>query len=91
MAAYPELVGPLREEIETVVHQHGWSKPSVDKMHKLDGLFRESLYSTGITPGTYFPHIHVSSRGESVDDGSAFQLVSFAKPDARSPSLMEPP
>ncbi|KAJ7593785.1 cytochrome P450 [Mycena floridula] len=43
LAAHPELILPLREEIVNIVTQHGWSKSAMGKMYKLDSLFRESL------------------------------------------------
>ncbi|KAH7183430.1 cytochrome P450 [Fusarium flagelliforme] len=43
-AASPELIPELREEIETVLAQHGgqWSKRAVAQMEKLDSAIRES-------------------------------------------------
>ncbi|KAF9476797.1 cytochrome P450 [Pholiota conissans] len=38
----PENAQELRQEIEAVVNEEGWTKDSVSKMYKLDSYFRES-------------------------------------------------
>lgn len=43
LAAHPELIPPLREEIETLVALEGWQKSTVMKMHKLDSCLKESI------------------------------------------------
>ncbi|PVF95398.1 putative cycloheximide-inducible protein CIP70 [Serendipita vermifera] len=42
LLAYPEYIQPLREEIEEIIKQHGWSKDSIGKMVKLDSFMKES-------------------------------------------------
>ena len=42
LAAHPEYLKPLREEVEIVTKQDGWSKFAVDQMHKLDSFLKES-------------------------------------------------
>lgn len=42
LAAHPEWAEPLRDEIEQVVKREGWSKSSLDKMHRLDSFLKES-------------------------------------------------
>ncbi|KAI1787506.1 cytochrome P450 [Ganoderma leucocontextum] len=49
LAAMPECIQPLREEIEAVVATDGWSKAAIDKMRKLDSIFRESSRYHGIS------------------------------------------
>ncbi|KAI6144930.1 cytochrome P450 [Pisolithus tinctorius] len=43
LAAHPEYLEPLREEVDTVVRQHGWTKAATDKMYKIDSFLKESL------------------------------------------------
>ncbi|KAF8720848.1 hypothetical protein AX14_010657, partial [Amanita brunnescens Koide BX004] len=43
LAAYQDYVQPLREEIESVLQEHGWSKASVAKMTKLDSFVNETM------------------------------------------------
>ena len=43
LTTYPEYVEPLREEIETVIQEQGWSKASVSEMRKLDSFVKETM------------------------------------------------
>ena len=38
----PEYLEPLRQEIEAVVAEEGWTKAGMDKLHKLDSFVRET-------------------------------------------------
>lgn len=40
---------PIREEIEAVIAEEGWSKVAMTKMHKLDSFFKESQRYNGIS------------------------------------------
>ena len=42
LAANPEYLIPLREEVEEVTKREGWSKSAIDQMHKLDSFLKES-------------------------------------------------
>jgi hypothetical protein len=48
--ASPEYIQPLREEVESIVKEHGWTKASTSNMRKLDSFLREaqrfSLFQT---------------------------------------------
>jgi len=46
----PEYVEPLRQEIEAVIAEEGWTKAGMDKLHKLDSFLRETqrMNTTGI-------------------------------------------
>ncbi|PAV15395.1 cytochrome P450 [Pyrrhoderma noxium] len=48
LAARPEFVAPLREEVEKVVAEEGWSKASMQKLRKIDSFLRETLRYRGI-------------------------------------------
>ncbi|KAI0320026.1 cytochrome P450 [Amylostereum chailletii] len=48
LAAGPECVKSLREEIESVVAEEGWSKAGFTKMHRLDSFMRESQRFNGM-------------------------------------------
>ncbi|KAH8828949.1 cytochrome P450 [Flagelloscypha sp. PMI_526] len=50
LATNPQYIDPLREEIETITNEHGWSKTSLQKMRKLDSLMKESTRMWGISP-----------------------------------------
>ena len=42
MYASPEYIRPLREEVEAIVNEQGWTKASIFNMRKLDVFFREA-------------------------------------------------
>src|SRR6266511_1109809 len=43
LTANPKYASPMRKEIEAEISKEGWSKASLDKMHKLDSFVKESL------------------------------------------------
>ncbi|KAK7045463.1 hypothetical protein VNI00_007716 [Paramarasmius palmivorus] len=51
LACHPELHDFLREEIESIVEEEGWTKSAVAKMHKLDSVLKEAqrLAGNGVT------------------------------------------
>ncbi|OSX67134.1 hypothetical protein POSPLADRAFT_1164419 [Postia placenta MAD-698-R-SB12] len=49
LAAYPQHVQPLREEIEGIIKEYGWTKEAIGKMWKLDSFMRESQRLSGIS------------------------------------------
>jgi cytochrome P450 len=42
MLAHPECIQPLREEVESVVKEQGWTKAALFNMRKLDSFLRET-------------------------------------------------
>ena len=48
LAAHPEWVTPLREEIEPIIASEGWTRAALGKMWKLDSLLKESQRFHGI-------------------------------------------
>ena len=53
LATHPEYVQPLREEIEAVIQEQGWSKASVANMTKLDSFVKETMRLSPIAACTY--------------------------------------
>jgi cytochrome P450 len=49
LLANPEYLEPLREEVNAVIKEEGWTKAGVDKMHKIDSFLRETLRLDGLT------------------------------------------
>ncbi|KAM6493880.1 Cytochrome P450 [Amanita muscaria] len=43
LATRPEYVQPMRDEVEAVIQEEGWSKNAIGKMRKLDSFVKESL------------------------------------------------
>lgn len=54
LTTYPEYILPMREEVEHVIAEEGWSKASLARMHKLDSFLRESLRLTGSAAGALY-------------------------------------
>ncbi|CDO73437.1 hypothetical protein BN946_scf185013.g72 [Trametes cinnabarina] len=48
LAEHPEYLQPLREEIEPILREEGWTKASMTKMWKLDSFLRESQRLNGL-------------------------------------------
>ncbi|EKM51971.1 uncharacterized protein PHACADRAFT_128033 [Phanerochaete carnosa HHB-10118-sp] len=48
LAAHPEYMKPLREDVEAIVAEHGWSKDSLQKMRKVDSFLKECQRFQGI-------------------------------------------
>jgi hypothetical protein len=49
LLAHPEYLEPLREEVNAVIKEEGWTKAGVDKMYKMDSFLRETLRFDGIS------------------------------------------
>ncbi len=37
----PEYIRPLRDEVEEMLSQDGWTKEGISKLHKMDSFFKE--------------------------------------------------
>ncbi|KAJ3543507.1 hypothetical protein NM688_g5847 [Phlebia brevispora] len=48
LAANPEFIASLREEVEGILQEEGWTKAAMGKMRKLDSFMRESQRMNGI-------------------------------------------
>jgi hypothetical protein len=55
----PKYLEPLRQEIEAVTREEGWTKAGLDKMYKLDSFLRETQRIDGVLSGSLesFPNI----------------------------------
>jgi len=51
MGASPECILPLREEVESIVNEQGWTKTSIFNMRKLDSFLREAQRLSGFSTG----------------------------------------
>ena len=45
----------MREEVETIVARDGWSKDSLNKMHKVDSFLKENQRCEGLGCRTLLP------------------------------------
>lgn len=61
LAAHPEYLLPLREEVEAITSEEGWTKAAMGKMLKIDSFIRESIRYEGLGARAYFlpvlPHL----------------------------------
>ncbi|KAF8343233.1 cytochrome P450 [Amanita rubescens] len=50
LAAHPEYVQPMREEVEAAIREDGWTKAAIDKLRKVDSFLRESqrMHGSGL-------------------------------------------
>ena len=48
LAYRPEYIQPLREEIESVIAEEGWTKVAMTRMRKLDSFLKENQRVTGV-------------------------------------------
>jgi len=48
LAANPQYIQPLREEVESIVATEGWSKGALAKMHKIDSFLKETQRMGGV-------------------------------------------
>ncbi|KAH9975533.1 cytochrome P450 [Lactifluus volemus] len=48
LLSYPDCIEPLREEVEAVVAEEGWTKAGMDKMYKIDSFIRETQRLDGL-------------------------------------------
>jgi len=48
LAANPQYIQDLRDEVEPIIKEEGWSKVSVGKMHKLDSFMKETQRIHGV-------------------------------------------
>ncbi|KIL65474.1 hypothetical protein M378DRAFT_24046 [Amanita muscaria Koide BX008] len=53
LATRPEYIQPLREEVEAVMKEEGWSKGSVRKLWKVDSFIKECLRVSNVNPGKF--------------------------------------
>ncbi len=52
LLAHPEYIEPLRQEVDAVISEEGWTKAGIDKMHKVDSFVRETQRLDGIILGS---------------------------------------
>ncbi len=54
----PECIQPLREEVESIVKEQGWTKASIFNMRKLDSFLREAQRISGFSTSEGYPIHH---------------------------------
>ncbi|TDL14450.1 cytochrome P450 [Rickenella mellea] len=49
LASKRQFIAPMREEVENVIKQDGWTKTAMSKLHKVDSFLKETLRFTGLS------------------------------------------
>jgi len=57
LAAEPEHAVILREEVDKIVKEEGWTKAAIDRMIRLDSFLRESQRMNGLSTYTCSPSL----------------------------------
>ncbi|KAJ7148805.1 cytochrome P450 [Mycena crocata] len=76
LAANPEYVAPLREEMEAALREDGWSKAAMGKCSKLDSFLRESQRFSGVS-AINMHRMVVNPEGFTFSDGTHLPGGSF--------------
>ncbi|KAJ7445860.1 cytochrome P450 [Mycena latifolia] len=82
LAAYPSHISALREEVERVVREEGWSKGALNNMHKVDSFIRESQRTNGAGPLSLTRKV-VAKDGFRFSDGTFIPYGSFLSVSGR--------
>jgi len=62
LLANPKYLEPLREEVDAVIKEEGWTKAGVDKMHKIDSFLRETQRLDGLITSSLDPFSTANTR-----------------------------
>lgn len=49
LLANPDYIEPLRQEVDAVIREEGWTKAGIDKMYKIDSVIRETQRIDGVS------------------------------------------
>jgi cytochrome P450 len=49
LAAMPQYLQPMREEVESVINKEGWTKAAMSKLYKVDSFLKESQRVNGLS------------------------------------------
>ncbi|KAF9270845.1 cytochrome P450 [Marasmius fiardii PR-910] len=81
LAVYPEYIEPLRNEVNQIIQQDGWTKVAMGKMRKLDSFLKESHRVSGSAPFGVFRKTRkdfVFSNGVVIPAGTFMATTPFA-------------
>jgi cytochrome P450 len=54
LAASPHYAASLREEVESIVEEDGWTKLALDRMSRIDNFVQESQRMNPVGSSAYF-------------------------------------
>jgi len=75
LLANPEYLEPLREEVDAVIREEGWTKAGIDKMHKIDSFLKETQRVDGLG----LRSLYSLSRVKNADVRCASSPVPFSR------------
>lgn len=79
LAENPEYAQPMREEVEAIVREEGWTKASMGKMRKIDSFLRESQRFNGLGASEGIPSNKLILTTDTLFTATMNRLVT--KPD----------
>ncbi|KAF7351479.1 hypothetical protein MSAN_01580100 [Mycena sanguinolenta] len=77
LTTYPSHIQPMREEVERVIMQEGWTKAALNSMHLVDSFIRESQRLNGSSPV-------VAKDGFRFSDGTFIPFGSYLATSGRA-------
>ncbi|KAJ7240650.1 cytochrome P450 [Mycena haematopus] len=83
LTTYPSHIEPMREEVERVVGQDGWTKAALNNMHLVDSFIRESQRLNGTAPVAMNRKV-VAKDGFKFSDGTVIPFGSFLSTSGRA-------
>lgn len=75
MAAYPECIPILRDEMESVLGEEGWTKAAMGKLRKLDSFLKETTRMNGLGLGESNTSLEVRAYGRIVSSATPIRMV----------------
>jgi hypothetical protein len=67
----PEYIEPLRQEVDAVIREEGWTKAGIDKMYKIDSLLRETQRFDGFSSRLLYPFLASQVRDADLPPASS--------------------
>ncbi|KAF9453723.1 cytochrome P450 [Macrolepiota fuliginosa MF-IS2] len=74
LAVHPEYVKELREEVESVIAEHGWNKLALQRLRKVDSFLKESHRLNG---GTSYVMVRKTLKNWTLSDGTVLPPGTF--------------
>ena len=93
LAANPEFIGPMRDEVTEIINEEGWTRKALQRMRRVDSFLRESHRCHGLgSSKTFsffpFPLIHMLTFTVALSPLSRHPLLPFRNPLVLKQSLI---
>ncbi|KAJ6459072.1 cytochrome P450 [Mycena sanguinolenta] len=83
LTTYPSHIQSMREEVERVIMQEGWTKAALNSMHLVDSFIRESQRLNGSSPVALTRKV-VAKDGFKFSDGTFIPFGSYLATSGRA-------